>query len=336
MKTLARTITVLIAINLITAGFALAQPSPAPAPPETPQAEVAAQSLQEAQEQMKAAQKQMEETQVQQTKVDKLMKNLSSSINIGTWLPQSDTQSVLVIPTSEMKAEELATITEDMTVMARIIDKQLGKEQSSRSWPYGSFIGQSSRTAQTMYLQGYGALFLKKVDFPLSPPQEAKEEKKEAPKENVDPVWEQTRQDIFEPQEDQRRRVEHPEEKYDAEKVENLKTNIIKALKHAANIRSLKPDESVVITITGSGDSSKAKRIVSFGGGLGGLGGGRVIVQNQDRRSTGIAIPTLPSDSGFSSTTTLIIRAKRADIDAFAKGEMDLDKFRQRVQIFTQ
>lgn len=349
MKALAQIITVFVALNLITAGSASAQPAPAaPSSPEPSQVEATENALQETQEQLKAAQKQMEKAQVQQTKADKLMKTLSSSVGYGTWLPQSDSQSVLVIPTSEMKAEELATITVDMTVMARIIDKQLGQERSGQVWFNGDIFGQSSRMAQTMYLQGYGALFLSKVDFPLSPPPTVQEQEKQTKEENVDPVWEQTRQGIYEPQEDQRRRDERSEEKFDAEKVENLKTNLIKTLKHAANIRSLKPDESVVITITGSGDSSKAKRIVSYGGGFGGFSGGRVIVQNQDRvqrqdreqrqdrRSTGIAIPTLPSDSGFSSTTTLIIRAKRADIDAFAKGEMDLEKFRQRVQIFTQ
>ncbi len=313
MKALVRTITVFIAINLITAGSASNQPAPAPTPPEPPQVEATENELQEAQEQLQAAQ-----------------------IALPTFLPHSDTGSILVIPTSEMKAEELAAIVEDMAVMDRIIDKQLGKEQSRGSWPYGEvFIGQpfGSRMSETMYLQGYGVLFLRKVDFLLSPPPKTQEPEKQTKEEATDPVWEQTRRNMYEPQEDQRRREERLEVKYDAEKVENLKTNLIKTLKHAANIRSLKPDESVVITITGSGDSSKAKRIVSYGGGF---SGGRVIVQNQDRRSTGIAIPTLPSDSGFSSTTTLIIRTKKSDIDAFAKGDLDLDKFRQRVQIFTQ
>jgi len=58
------------------------------------------------------------------------------------------------------------------------------------------------------------------------------------------------------PQEARSRRTERSEEKYDAGKVENLKTNLIKALKHAANIRSLKPDDSLILTGTGSGDFS--------------------------------------------------------------------------------
>jgi hypothetical protein len=332
MKSLIRTITVLAILNLTVTGLVLAQPAPAaPTPPEPAQVEATENALQEAQEQLKSAQKQMVDAQAQQTKVDKLMKDLYKSVYIGTGLPHGDSQSVLVIPSSEMKTEELSTIVEDMTVMARIIDSQLGSRESRRFPFSGDFLWSSSRTAETMYLQGYGALFLKKVDFPLSPTQQVQEEEKKPQKEDIDPIWAQTRQEIYEPQEDRGHREEHPEEKFDAEKVENLKTNIIKAMKHATNIRNLKKEESVILTITGSGDSSNAKILVSTN-----PTGRKVIVQNKELRTTGIAIPSLRTDSQGYSNTILIIRAKKADIDAFAKDELDLDKFRQRVQIFTQ
>jgi hypothetical protein len=294
-----------------------AEPAPAPTPPSPPQIEAI-------EEQSNAL--------IGQARAMDAMKNPLSEIsrNLGMVLPRSSASTVLVIPASEMKAEDLASVVEDMTVMARIIDKQMGQEQSRQAGFYGDFFGQSSRMAQTMYLQGYGMLFLRKVDFLLSPPPKTQEPEKQTKEEATDPVWEQTRRDMYEPQEDRRRREERPEEKYDVEKVENLKINIIKALKHATNIRSLKTDESVILTITGSGDSSNAKILVSTS-----ATGSNVLVQKGDSlRTTGIAIPSL--DSRISSTTTLVIRAKKADIDAFAKGELDLDKFRQRVQIFIQ
>ncbi len=34
------------------------------------------------------------------------------------------------------------------------------------------------------------------------------------------------------------------------------------------------------------------------------------------------------------STTVLTIRAKKSDVDAFAKGELDFEQFQQKVQIF--
>jgi len=320
MKSLVQTITLLVTFNLITAGFALAQavpppvePAAAPTPPSPPHIEAVEIAAKEVQKQTEGVRKQMEIVHQ----------------NIRRAFSHSGAGTVLVIPTSEMKAEDLATIIEDLTVMARIIDKQLGQEQSKHMWFSGDFFGQSSRMAETMYLQGYGALFLKKVDFPLSPQTTVQEEEKETQKEDVDPVWEQMRREIYEPQEDRRRRTEREEEKYDAEKVENLKTNLIKALKHAANLRNLKPDESVILTITGSGDSSNFATIAI-------AGNSRVIVQ--DKKTTGMRIvtPTLPNHLGSSLPSVLIIRAKKSDIDAFAKGNLDLDKFRERVLIFTQ
>jgi hypothetical protein len=39
--------------------------------------------------------------------------------------------------------------------------------------------------------------------------------------------------------------------------------------------------------------------------------------------------------TNVSPATVLTIRAKKSDIDAFAKGEQDYEQFRQKVQIFT-
>lgn len=312
MKILTRTITVFVVLNLITAGFTTAQPAPTPPQPaEVERVEIA---VKEAQEQAKAVQKHMEDLR----------------LNLRMSLPQSGAGTVLVIPTSEMKAEDLVTIVEDMTVMSRIIDRQLGQEQSHRQWFTRDFLWQNRGMADNMYLQGYGTLFLKKVDFPLSPGPMVREEEKETTKEeDVDPVWDETRKEIYEPQEQRRRRPEREEEKYDAEKVENLKTNLIKSLKHATNIRNLRPDESVILTVTGSGDSSKTLGIAI-------PGTGQVFVRQKGAKSIGVVTPTLPTGLEISSPTVLIIRAKKSDIDSFAKGDLDLDRFRERVLTFTQ
>jgi hypothetical protein len=329
MKALSRTITVFVTVYLLTAGFALAQPAPEPTPPEP--VHVEAVQTAEKEIQLKVARDQLETSRAQleaAKALSKVNKDFSKlHLNLGMTLPHSGTDTVLVIPTSEMNAEELVTIVEDMTVMSRIIDNQLGSRESRRFMFSGDFLWQSSRMAETMYLQGYGALFLKKVDFPLSPGPTVQEEEKETTKEAVDPVWNQMKQEIYEPQEERRRRMEREEEKYDAEKVENLKTNIIKALKHATNIRSLKTDESVVITVTGSGDSPAITNIAIAGT------TGDIVVKN---KTTRVITPT-PRPGGWesSSSTVLIIRAKKSDIDAFTKGDLDFEKFRERVQIFT-
>ncbi len=175
-----------------------------------------------------------------------------------------------------------------------------------------------------------------KVDFPLSPPPHAQEQEQETQKvEEGDPIWQEIRQQMYEPEKlDTRRRTDSPESKYDAEKVENLKTTLIKALKHAANIRSLKPDESVILTVIGRGDVTgttiEAARVLP--------GENQILIQ--ERTTDGKMITKMVTGSsldgiGLSSPAVLVIRTKKSDIDEFAKGDLDLEKFRQRVKLLT-
>ena len=190
-----------------------------------------------------------------------LTRNFSSGTRTG------GTGTVLVIPSEQTRTEDLITINEDMGVMSRIFEKNLeqarietarGNIFPSRQDSFSMLLGGGRGGIQSIYLQGFGALFLMKVDFPLTPPPDMQDDEKEINKaEQGDPVWQQTKREMYEPENvDRRRRTDRPEEKYDAEKVKNLKTILIKALKHAANIRSLKPDESVILTVTGSGEAT--------------------------------------------------------------------------------
>jgi hypothetical protein len=75
----------------------------------------------------------------------------------------------------------------------------------------------------------------------------------------------------------------------------------------------------------GAGGSS------STGGGMaGGMYGGMGSM-------TGSMYGTMGTYPGTISTssTVLTIRAKKSDVDDFAKGELDFEQFREKVQIFT-
>ncbi len=328
MKTSTRTIIVLITINLITAGFALAQVDKAPAQIR-PVEPVSATNV----------------SQVQ----NGLNELISRSVSLSTGRRRTGTgNTVLVIPSQEIKTEEILTINEDINVMSRIFEDKLNQVRYDRSnvewsfvgdrWmsdPYGMYLGRGSNRTGCMYLQGYGALFLMGVDFPLSAPPEAETQQEEKPKkEDVDELWDKTRQEIYEPQETRRpgRGAERQEVKYDAEKVEKLKTTLIESLKHAANIRILKPDESVVLSITGSGVSSG--KIVGMVA-LPGTDQTLVVQEKGGKQITKMYTKDAFDRSGFASPTVLVIRAKKADIDNFAKGGLNLDSFRQRVQILS-
>lgn len=244
---------------------------------------------------------------------------------------QAGGTAVLVIPSAEMTTQEFVSVTEDLNVMSRIFEDNLEKARISpvgtslflsEDRVFGRFMGAERDAIQSMYLQGYGVLFLMKVDFPLSPPQETQQEEKaeEQEAEKTDPVWDRTRREIYEPQEASKGKSDEQEEKYDAEKVENLKTALVQALKHAANIRNLKADESVILTVAGSGKSAGGTVMITTKS--------TMVVDGHKRY-----VQQLPSDSP--SETILVIRAKKSDIDSFANGDLDAEKFGQRVQMLT-
>jgi len=235
---------------------------------------------------------------------------------------------VLVIPNAEVKGQELLTIMEDLNVMSRILDKKLRDAHLGEDydWFHGSnFLEWNCPVTKSIYLEGYGALFLEKVDFPLAPPVESEDGKKT--KEDFDSVWEQARREIY--FREDRWRHEHDErspKEYDARKVEDLKRTLFEALRHAANIRNRRPDEWVILTIIGEGGASGEFQVIR-------ALSRRYVIRTEDK-TTKIEIP-LPSDMGLSSPTVMTVRVKKSDVDAFAKGELNLDKFRQKVQIFT-
>jgi hypothetical protein len=238
--------------------------------------------------------------------------------------------TVLMIPTADMKAEDLATLTQDLNIMARILDKKLDRGHfldmlqldASAHWAlYDTFFSGNNGPTKAVYVHGYGAVFLLNVDFPLAPAAEVKVEKPEEP---IDPLWEQTKQQL---QSDTQapgplgRAWTYYDKwvtaaaSYDPDKVEGLKRKLISALKHAANIRSLNADECVILSVTGAPQPVVVKEVSSEKGPL-------WVTPN---------VPGLPP----ASSMVMTIRVKKSDIDLFAKDELDTDQFRQKTQILT-
>jgi len=256
-----------------------------------------------------------------------------STISRRRWPFQSSGASpVLVIPSAEIETKDLLTINEDLNVMSRIFESNL---RAARIAPTGgglflsshnafsALLGQGRGVIQSIYLQDYGSLFLIKVDFPLSPAPEKPKEEETDQEQKGDKVWEQMRQQMYEPQHRSKSKADDKARKYDPEKVESLKTTLVESLKHAANIRNLKPEESVILTVTGSGD---------FPGDPAMIVASKSILVDVDGKSRTIQEPV---SVAAGSPTVLVIRAKKADIDSFAQGDLDLDQFRQRVQILS-
>jgi len=352
MKSFIKTITVVLVFNLTVAGFILAQDAPEKelqkieetlTQKETDIAQKAAEVAEKVAEVAQKAEAAAKEAKIQ---TGRALKQARLSLGLALSRQYDGAGTVLVVPTAETEPEDLAAITQDLNIMLRILDKELNPDRRDRLsgfyWDkisglghYKSFFSGDDRAARAIYVQGYGALFLLRVDFPLSPPPETPQEKKT--EEDIDSVWAETKREIYTPEEADRRqrreistpegargrRRDRSEEKYDAEKVESLKTTLTKALKHAANIRSLKPDESVILTIRGYEPAVAVRTVPALGAGP----------------HTGVQIThksIIQVDKmGFFSPTVLTIRARKSDIDAFSKNELDFDQFSQKTQTLT-
>jgi len=346
-KALTQTIIVFVAVNLMMASSTLAQNGTEEASREEAIAaqkeaeiatKVAEKEVEAARKQLKA---QLDQLRAEQKQLELQIPKIEIAAPRIPLLGHSGGGAVLVVPAAELKGEDLAAITEDMTVMSRIFDNKLSQARLATgrgSWyveDYNPFFGRDSGTIEGVYLEGYAALFLMKVNFPISPSPEAQEEKK-TEEEDTDPLWTQMRQEIYAPEEADRRRRsdDRPEEKYDAEKVAELKETLIKTLKHAANIRALKQDQLVILTVIGGRSQSTANVIQSS------VFSGRRRSTGDSRRSTGDSrtrtVRIEPgAETGSFLPTVLTICAKKSDIDAFAKGELSFDQFRERTRMFT-
>ena len=311
-------------------------PKPAtPAPPAVPVAVVASSDEETVQATLNAldAQENALEAQNQAlAEVDEKLQRISPRSGRATTSSRS-----LVIPRDAADAKSLAETEEDMSVMARILEKAAnGKPEkgerhtSSYVWTAGGSI-----TPKNLYIDGYGALFFMNVNYPLLPP--AAKEKPAEPKSESDSEWDKTYKELYRPQSsssDYNYKFEFldssnpfgasgPAEEYDEDKVTELKENLAAALKNASHIRRLKGDESVTVVVTGRSPGS----------------GGRTTVhrsQNNNSSSTSsssvwVATPRAGSQA---PAARLVIRARRFDIESFQKDRLTADDFRKKVTMF--
>jgi len=219
-------------------------------------------------------------------------------------------QTVFVVPGPHLPVESLVQITEDMAVMCRILDKAIAPVRTpsdtagavdvlNRQSPYGR-----SQT-QGLYLDGYGALFFVEVGFPLTrPPQEQEQPDTGQP---GDAVWSQTVDELKGvPPRQSRPRVPA----YDAQRVESLKTALVKSLRHAANVRVHGAQDRIALVVMTRWQSGSSAYV----------GSGRGF------RSTGWM-----EQAGSMSSDVLVLGTTKVDVDAFAKGDLTLEQFTEKV-----
>src|SRR5215471_11137421 len=193
--------------------------------------------------------------------------SVASSMNtLNAFLKPARAESPrsLIILKDQGDTKAQSDVEEDLNIMAHLLQKSFrdDSKQAMGITLYSPF--ESSKTPRSMYLEGYGAIFTLSVNFPFLPAATAKDEAE--PKDDKNAEWEEMRRELHRPPEpstmfkwDQSYTSGVAAEEYDAEKVENLKTGLISALKNAVNIRKLKSDESVVIVVNGRSSAGDTK-----------------------------------------------------------------------------
>jgi hypothetical protein len=248
----------------------------------------------------------------------------------------------LVIPKEVGDAKSFAEIEEDLGVMAHILDKAVaGGDKTARAMGIpvsGRAFVTGAAMPQNLYVEGYGAIFLLKVNFPLQPPPN-KESEVEA-KEPVSNEWEEAKREMTRPggkgqggadpfmvfeerygAEPWNAKVTSAE--YDADKVEDLKKDVIGALKNTANVRRLKADETVTVVVTGD-DARVLAKTINNSGGKPGAG----------KPERGVVSKTTSGErSKVSGGAKLIFRVRKADAEAFQNGKLDLEAFSKKVAV---
>jgi hypothetical protein len=267
-------------------------------------------------------------------KVDEQLGTLTARAGRATTSARS-----LVIPKDAADAKSLSDAEEDMSVMARILEKAASGKSEKGERLAGHYVWAftgSGGTPKNLFIDGYGALFFLNVNFPLLPP--ATKEKTTEPKSEADSEWESTQKELFHPREPASSLYysynfdlldssnpfgsSGPAEDYDEDKVNELKESLTAALKNASHIRRLKGDDTVTIVVTGRSAGNGPKSI-------------RRSQNSSSSSSSSSTSWVMTSRTGSQAPAArLVIRARRADIESFQKDKLSPEDFRKKTSIF--
>jgi hypothetical protein len=255
----------------------------------------------------------------------------------------SDSVPPVVIQFGGKDSSAIADMEEDLAIMTHIIDRAI--ERSGENGPdekLGVKIYYSSggKSVRGLYLEGFGPLFMVKVNFPVhaaaGPGENQAAEKQE------DSEWEIARRNVYGVNEDTRWVGVSSGVPYEAARVEALKKHLVSALKNASNMKGVKPDEFVNVSVFGSpdtivaeaGPSKRSTRSVTATSRL--PSPKPVRSDSADDASDSNAKPrpyrtTLEVARTTLQGTVLTLRAKKSDIDAAAKGSLDDAAFTRKI-----
>ena len=231
----------------------------------------------------------------------------------------------LFIAAGEVEPGTVAESQEDLAIMSRILSKAAARGGESAD-PMALGIMLSSfpglRRPQAMQLDGYGALFLVNVSFPLAAPADKAESQPDKP---TNTTWEQARRELYGQKRSPgdvfmyKRGSGRKPVTFEPGRVERLERDLIDALKNGANLRHVKPEENLVVVVSSTG-----------GGGERGMH----LVKAEVRRGYGATTrEEMVTGDGPAGASTMVLRVKKSEAEQFAAGKLGPDEFRKRVGV---
>jgi hypothetical protein len=285
----------------------------------------------------------------------------------------------LFIEFSPATREQADTMEEDLSVMARLIDKALdqglGEDMPPVKLNLPMLYTSSGRSVRAMYLEGFGALFMVKVNFPVVAPPKVETRPEPA---STNSEWDQVKTELREQDEQETDRIaptlDLTRGEFDASQVESLKKALLQSLKHASHIRTLKPDEFVAVSVFGSdlGEVLKMNRAAANAspagiapaappasntptsntpkkkakadanelaadfaeapatGATARPGQPAELSAGETRLTRALVRITSKSSKSSAQGTVLTLRVKKSDVDAFTKGQLNLETFQKK------
>jgi hypothetical protein len=259
----------------------------------------------------------------------------------------SSTVPPIVVRFSGAGDDANSAMEEDLNVMGHLIERSLerGLGDDSPDFKMGirMLYSEGGRSVRAMYLDGFGALFMIKVGFPVFAPN-ANEPKEPAPAADSD--WDKAKKDLY--ARDDTRPTEtafaSTGAKFDPDQVDELKQVLLQALKNASNIRNLKPNDFVAVSVFGHpatvASTRKSRSNKNQSSGLpqsndapSGAANRKNAVEagRSEQKAVGQArVWDLSRTS--SQGTVLTIRVKKSDVDAFAKNNLDFEAFQKKAE----
>jgi hypothetical protein len=259
------------------------------------------------------------------------LSGLGTSSSAYTQIP-----SLVLKFTGEDEASNSA-MEEDLAIMTKLVETDLkkgvgeGGVEDRLGFP---MLYTGTRSVRAMYMEGFGVLFMIKVNFPVFAPDQA--EARETARQPELSDWEQAKRQLYGQQAKDTSTVSS-RAKYNQAQVDTLKKLLMLTMRNATNIHNLRPEEWLSFSVFGhpvaTGKSGKpgaekpnkktvVKRTVNEDGEL--------TVQEADQPSNYAASSAQVHVS--QNGTVMTLRARRGDIESFARGKTSLDEFSKLVQ----